>query len=988
MTQWSQTHKKESIAIIVTAVVLIIIIIILLSVFLKNKTDIPEITIPRIPQWYFMAIISTDLVKGRRTTGDLIDNNNIIESGLDSVEDLAKYPVQFAAGHDYYNHSTTNQRFRPLNTYTSWSAFVLDNATKLSKTSRLDDVTKVLEITADYPCVSIDDDVVCAGIVVRHGGVLFINPSEYKTINIRTDFILVESGGVLQSGSNFHGAKYRTPATSKVNIVINTPDTGIRHQGTVASQYSYKIYNPGVVKSDPAKTPLFSSYTGKDGWNNYFGPRVVACGFNGTLHLAGAVSEEVSYEGTWNASTDDAGNNVFLGGKNDLLTVDAFEGNEITDTYPNTFTHLDGPDIATGSTMIQLDVAVKNKLSTWLPGSKILITCKTTEFSNNNGNTDGRVPLWLDWDDEAERAENERMNSTCEFIKDSIDGVEIATIRSIDMATATITLAEGLKYRHLNTRAKLERDDGSVNGQANTIFVDTRVHVALLTRNIVIQPEVNASGKGQGMNMWYNDMSDLSSSERVNDQWIGSGGSVVCSYAPPGKTSGSENITPQCYDPVFNKDPEVNTFCGETRPVANDRIRGNFIHGTASITSANAILGCHAMFRMGSNVQIDSVEVFRGGLAGNVGQIGRYPLHFHMAGFTSNFLAYRPADARNIDKRQGLIANCSVYCSFNRWIVAHGTMEATVRNNVGFISRGSGYFVEDGIESITFEHNIGCATLKCQADEYYNPVFNSDGSYNGTQYIFPIESSDFLFPSVFWLKFNQTRCLRNITCNLATPVAGFWFTATNTSNLRGYPTVMIGDEYRQLPALADIVNATSNLNQDFRGGEACWSPDNIKEILGSGTTGCVAQATRANSSTPISCFAENVGYQSSTFTSTFPDFYFRFDGNFPGIRNVGPVFLPLTAHNACAMSQEIGQANYFEMLFGAGSQDYQYQPIDQAELNTLDAQGYTTSLDSKSTTLPFIWSGMLTFNLGAPDNQLYTPTQSHRAPNQLTKQEY
>jgi hypothetical protein len=63
--------------------------------------------------------------------------------------------------------------------------------------------------------------------------------------------------------------------------------------------------------------------------------------------------------------------------------------------------------------------------------------------------------------------------------------------------------------------------------------------------------------------------------------------------------------------------------------------------------------------------------------------LGRYSLHFHLAGATM---------------RGSYVVGASIWDSHNRWLTIHGTNYLVVRDNVGYRSVGHGFFLEDGTE--------------------------------------------------------------------------------------------------------------------------------------------------------------------------------------------------------------------------------------------------------------------------------------------------
>lgn len=88
----------------------------------------------------------------------------------------------------------------------------------------------------------------------------------------------------------------------------------------------------------------------------------------------------------------------------------------------------------------------------------------------------------------------------------------------------------------------------------------------------------------------------------------------------------------------------------------------------------------HTMYHRGSAGAISYAE-FRH--LGKEGVLGRYSLHFHLAGDTM---------------RGSYVQGASIWDSGNRWLTIHGTNYLVVRDCVGYKSVGHGYFLEDGTE--------------------------------------------------------------------------------------------------------------------------------------------------------------------------------------------------------------------------------------------------------------------------------------------------
>jgi hypothetical protein len=88
----------------------------------------------------------------------------------------------------------------------------------------------------------------------------------------------------------------------------------------------------------------------------------------------------------------------------------------------------------------------------------------------------------------------------------------------------------------------------------------------------------------------------------------------------------------------------------------------------------------HTMYHRGSAGSISYAE-FRH--LGKEGILGRYALHFHLAGNTM---------------RGSSVIGASIWDSANRWLTIHGTNYLVVRDCVGYQSVGHGFFLEDGTE--------------------------------------------------------------------------------------------------------------------------------------------------------------------------------------------------------------------------------------------------------------------------------------------------
>jgi hypothetical protein len=98
------------------------------------------------------------------------------------------------------------------------------------------------------------------------------------------------------------------------------------------------------------------------------------------------------------------------------------------------------------------------------------------------------------------------------------------------------------------------------------------------------------------------------------------------------------------------------------------------------VESADRTVRGHTMYHRHSAGAISYAE-FRH--LGKAGILGRYALHYHLCGDTM---------------RGSYVLGASIWDSDNRWLTIHGTNYLVVRDNVGYRSKGHGFFLEDGTE--------------------------------------------------------------------------------------------------------------------------------------------------------------------------------------------------------------------------------------------------------------------------------------------------
>ena len=153
-------------------------------------------------------------------------------------------------------------------------------------------------------------------------------------------------------------------------------------------------------------------------------------------------------------------------------------------------------------------------------------------------------------------------------------------------------------------------------------------------------------------------------------------------------------------------------------------------------------LGAHTMIMRGAEAYVDAVEFIR---MGRMGELARYPFHWHRAG----------------DASGQYIRNSSIHHSFQRCVTVHGTHRAVVRDNVCFDHFGHGYFLEDGDEvQNVLESNLGMLSRRVPADRSLL-VSETSGS-----------ALRFSAPATFWISNPDNTVKGNVASG--SQGSGFW----------------------------------------------------------------------------------------------------------------------------------------------------------------------------------------------------------------------
>ncbi len=149
--------------------------------------------------------------------------------------------------------------------------------------------------------------------------------------------------------------------------------------------------------------------------------------------------------------------------------------------------------------------------------------------------------------------------------------------------------------------------------------------------------------------------------------------------------------------------------------------------------------GGHTVIRQGAkDVKIQGVEFYQ---LGQGGRIGHYPVHFHHARQT-------PQDT--------LVQDNSIHDSMTRWITLHGAQRVTLARNVGYLSIGHGFYLEDGTETDNKLHSNLGVLARAAVDNVQNPrkvpgILSAASIPGGLTSPFFAYQSDVVRPSVFWM---------------------------------------------------------------------------------------------------------------------------------------------------------------------------------------------------------------------------------------------
>jgi hypothetical protein len=253
------------------------------------------------------------------------------------------------------------------------------------------------------------------------------------------------------------------------------------------------------------------------------------------------------------------------------------------------------------------------------------------------------------------------------------------------------------------------------------------------------------------------------------------------------------------------------------------------------VSGPGYFFGGHMIVRQGAQaVQIQGVEFYQ---LGQGGRMAHYPVHFHMARQT-------PPNT--------FVMDSSVHDSMTRWYVLHATHGVTLARNVGYLSIGHGYYLEEGTEiNNRLLSNIGifarAAVVNPQNPRQVPGILASPDS-PGTEMV-PFHS-DYDHPTVFWIMNGWNDFEYNMAAGAGTCGACYWLVPGANSGLSRH---MQWESYASLQADPSGVNplgraALTPLKQFT--GNYCSSAMNSFNTIGD-TTPCLGVGSGSPQLTPV-----------------------------------------------------------------------------------------------------------------------------------------
>lgn len=185
--------------------------------------------------------------------------------------------------------------------------------------------------------------------------------------------------------------------------------------------------------------------------------------------------------------------------------------------------------------------------------------------------------------------------------------------------------------------------------------------------------------------------------------------------------------------------------------------------------------GGQVMVRQGFDTfQLQGVEMRQ---LGQGGRQGHYPMHWHMV--------------KSTDYTDAYVKDCSIWDSMDRFVVLHATHGVTVSRNVGYMSIGHGFYLEDGSEI----DNLLCQNLAVSVRGSFEEFFENQPSTSPSyRYVPPILDGaeqeveqgfvfggDTLLPVAFWTMNTWNELVGNAAAGVYGFGSCYWFLGSGVS---------------------------------------------------------------------------------------------------------------------------------------------------------------------------------------------------------------
>ena len=342
--------------------------------------------------------------------------------------------------------------------------------------------------------------------------------------------------------------------------------------------------------------------------------------------------------------------------------------------------------------------------------------------------------------------------------------------------------------------------------------------------------------------------------------------------------------------------------------------------------------------------------------------MGHYPVHFHLAKST----AYTQGKA--------FLKDSSVWDSMTRFVTVHGSHNVAVMRNVGYLSMGHGYYIEDGSEiDNLFCHNLG-VEARAALKEYFvaqaaaagsDPPLTAryvpgilDGVSPGTQFMppgtpvsagsptptpIPIDpkrsernGSDSVMPVMFWMMNAHNEFVGNAAVGVHGFGSCYWLLSSGVSGPSA-PTRTDGHKFDGLAGYNVAGNYQAPLLR-FRG-NSC-------------STATYALPASAELSPSALCEAANTGY-----TPIQNPYVYETDGTFrPLDQLIGNYDRPAVVGNFQPIEPNTAGAggSSFTNCAQVGTTDAQLAPNTQSCVTTV-LDRFTTSFNWAQVNYGSIW---------------------------------